>query len=308
MITEIVTDGISIKNLKNVNIIYGRNNSGKTKIYNRISTLLNYVKNSVKFERNTLNDICISNAQFQFDLNGKPYTYKFKINTDEQKDRYVEYETLQYIDDNNKTVVIFNRNNKKVSSKVIDIKNIKIALEKYTLVLSLGAFLKINELKQVYWYLVNCKTMDLSPLDVDISTYSSTYPFVANKFVAMDIENQQNINDLVNFLNIIDDSIENITYVKYNDNQYYINTIRNGNSMNIMLENSGIRALFRLYPNIKNAIDTGGLIYIDNINSHLDDETIAKIIEYFNSKNTKNAQFIINTRVKIKDYDCLMNL
>lgn len=113
MITEIVTDGISIKNLKNVNIIYGRNNSGKTKIYNRISTLLNYVKNSVKFEQNTLNDICISNAQFQFDLNGKPYTYKFKINTDEQKDRYVEYETLQYVDDNNKTVVIFNRNNKK---------------------------------------------------------------------------------------------------------------------------------------------------------------------------------------------------
>lgn len=150
--------------------------------------------------------------------------------------------------------------------------------------------------------------MDLSPLDVDISTYSSTYPFVANKFVAMDIENQQNINDLVNFLNIIDDSIEDIIYLKYNDNQYYINTIRNGNSMNIMLENSGIRALFRLYPNIKNAIDTGGLIYIDNINSHLDDKTIAKIIEYFNSKNTKNAQFIINTRVKIKDYDCLMNL
>ena len=306
MITEIVTDGISIKNLKNVNIIYGGNNSGKTRIYNKISTLFEYIKNSVKYEQNTLNNLCLSNAQLQFDLDNKQYTYKFKINTDEQNDRYVEYETLQYVDDNNKTIVIFNRYNNTVSSTVINVKNINVALEKYTLALSLGAFLKITELKQIYLYLTAYDTVDLASLDVNISVYSVTYPFVDNKFVTIDIEN--NLKEIKEFLNIIDDSIENITYAKYVNEGYYINTIRNGNSINIMLESSGIRALFRLYPVIKNALDAGRLIYIDNINSQFDDDTINKIIKYFNSKNTKNAQIIINTRIKIKDYDCLMNL
>ena len=306
MITEIVTDGISIKNLKNVNIIYGGNNSGKTRIYNKISTLFEYIKNSAKYEQNTLNNLCLSNAQLQFDLDNKQYTYKFKINTDEQNDRYVEYETLQYVDDNNKTIVIFNRYNNTVSSTVINVKNINVALEKYTLALSLGAFLKITELKQIYLYLTAYDTVDLASLDVNISVYSVTYPFVDNKFVTIDIEN--NLKEIKEFLNIIDDSIENITYTKYVNEGYYINTIRNGNSINIMLESSGIRALFRLYPVIKNALDAGRLIYIDNINSQFDDDTINKIIKYFNSKNTKNAQIIINTRIKIKDYDCLMNL
>ena len=308
MITEIVTDGISIKNLKNVNIIYGGNNSGKTRIYNKISTLFEYIKNSVKYEQNTLNNLCLSNAQLQFDLDNKQYTYKFKINTDEQSDRYVEYETLQYVDDNNKPIVIFNRYNNTVSSTMINAKNINVALEKYTLALSLGAFLKITELKQVYRYLTAYDAVDLASLDVDISVYSVTYPFVDNKFVTIDIENNLKIDEIKEFLNIIDDSIENITYAKYVNEGYYINTIRNGNSINIMLESSGIRALFRLYPVIKNALDTGRLIYIDNINSQFDDNTINKIIKYFNSKNTKNTQIIINTRIEIKNYDCLMNL
>ena len=308
MITEIVTNDIHVKNIQSVNIIYGRNNSGKTIIYNRISNVFNYIKKSVDFEQYTLNQLSLSNAVLHFNLNGVAYIYTFSINSNENNDRYVEYESLEYTDDNHKTVVVFTRKNDKVSSKVINVKNIKIALEKYTLVLSLGAFLKINELKQVYQYLSNYNNVNLSSLDVNFSTNSTLYPYVDTKDLPKNIKNKNTIDDIVKFLNIIDESIDNIKCTNYGNNENYVNIFRNNNSTNILLESSGIRALFKLYPIIKKIIDTGGVIYIDNIDSNLDEDAIVKINEYFNSNNTKNAQIIINTRIEIKDYDYLMNL
>ena len=62
-------------------------------------------------------------------------------------------------------------------------------------------------------------------------------------------------------------------------------------------ESSGTKALYRLLPRFKRALDTGGLLLLDEIDAHLHPLLLPKLINLFldHSTNPNNAQLLFST-------------
>jgi AAA15 family ATPase/GTPase len=177
-------------------------------------------------------------------------------------------------------------------------KNIRAALEDETLIVSLGAKLKIPILKLVYKWFMDNETIFSSDLASILMTKSLPTGFVD------DINVQ---NEVVNFLQSFDNSIVGFDVQKITvgnkDEEYRINAkhrvIGSNETASIPLwhESEGTLKMLSIFTYMRNVLKRGSVLFIDEINTKLHPLLVRNIILTFANPeiNTNNAQLIFTT-------------
>ena len=301
--------------------IYGANASGKSNVIEAFRFMTTYVldsfayggeeskgKKKTKEETRTpfLFDEKSSNAESTFEVyfvtseeeGCKTYNYGFALN-----DQGVVEEWLNVKAKTSKEYKsIFYRGDDGLDIKGIPARsqeNVRIALEKETLVVSLGAKLKIAKLKLIrdWFYNVNFANFGNPVEDLFLSRH------IPKKFA--DDKNVQK--SIVDYFASFDPSIIGFNVRKYKDEnaEEYLKIdaihkiAKTDKTASIPLEDEsdGTLKMFALYPSLQEALETGGLLCIDELNARLHPLLVRSfLITFLNPKiNKKHAQIIFTT-------------
>jgi len=179
--------------------------------------------------------------------------------------------------------------------------NIKIALAKETLIVSLGAKLKIAKLKFIRdWFINN----DFADFGRPIENFFLSQ-LIPNGF-ADDKKVQQNV---VDYFSTFDPSIIgfNVEVLKSDnddeDEHLKIDAIHRlinsdqTTSIPLQNESAGTLKMFALYPMLQDVLSTGGVLFVDELNARLHPLLVRTfVITFLNPEiNTKHAQLIFTS-------------
>lgn len=329
-ITEHEDHVVDIANdkLLKVAAIYGANASGKSNVYDAFGYMRYYVSESFKFgdedggyRKNDdytkvtpfLFDEYSCNGETLFEVfyidnmenTGKTYQYGFVLKGNEVVEEWL-YSKAKTARNNYRTIFY-----RKIGEELEingapnrQIENIKASLNKESLIISLGAKLRIEQFKKVRdWFLKNKVINFGNPVENLVRSYKLPKGFVDDN----DKKVQEN---MVNYFAAFDESIKDFKVEKVvsedekdSDKRYRINTIHKklgGDgivSIPLKQESSGTQKMFELYPSIKEVLDNGGTLFVDELNARLHPLLVRNIILTFLSEeiNTMNAQLIFTT-------------
>lgn len=329
-ITEHEDHVVDIANdkLLKVAAIYGANASGKSNVYDAFGYMRYYVSESFKFgdedggyRKNDdytkvtpfLFDEYSCNGETLFEVfyidnmenTGKTYQYGFVLKDNEVVEEwlYSKAKTAR----NNYRTIFYRKIGEELEMNGIpkrQIENIKASLNKESLIVSLGAKLRIEKLKKVRdWFLKNKVINFGNPVENLVRSYKLPKGFVHDN----DKKVQEN---MVKYFETFDESIKDFKVEKVvtedekdSDKSYTINTIHKklgGDgiaSIPLAQESSGTIKMFSLYPPIKEVLYNGGTLFVDELNARLHPLLVRNIILTFLSEeiNTMNAQLIFTT-------------
>ena len=327
-ITEHEDHVVDIANdkLLKVAAIYGANASGKSNVYDAFGYMRYYVSESFKFgdedggyRKNDdytkvtpfLFDEYSCNGETLFEVfyidnmenTGKTYQYGFVLKDNEVVEEwlYSKAKTAR----NNYRTIFYRKIGEELEMNGIPkrhIENIKASLNKESLIVSLGAKLRIEKLKSVRdWFLKNDAINFGNPTENLIRSWVVPDEFVNNKEV------QRN---MIKYFSTFDESIKDFKVEEdladEDDNinkNYLIETIHKKAggegiaSIPLSQESSGTQKMFALYPSIKEVLDNGGTLFVDELNARLHPLLVRNIILTFLSPeiNSENAQLIFTT-------------
>lgn len=297
-ISEFNNHVVSIGNEKilPVTAIFGANASGKSNVQQAFRYMTVYVLNSLdygdesdskkkksKFFRPTpfLFDSQSKTAESSFEVyfidsedNGaKTYNYGFTVNH-----AGICEEWLNYKSKSSRGVYrrIFYRNGEECDFSGIPQKsqeNLRIALEKETLIVSLGAKLKIAKLKLIRDWFINNDFADFGrPIE----------NFFLSQLTPEDFADDENVQQkVVDYLAVFDPSIIgfNVEVLKSDsedeDEQLKIDAIHKMTdsdqitSIPLQHESAGTLKMFALYPMLQDVLSTGGVLFVDELNARL---------------------------------------
>jgi len=328
-ITEHGNHVVDIANdkLLKVAAIYGANSSGKSNVYNAFDFMNYYVLESFKFggesdsrqkaeydyihatpflfdktsreEESTFEVFFVDNAE----NTGKIYQYGFAIQKDEVVEEWL-YSKAKTARNKYKTI-FYRKKGEELEFNGLpksSVENITVALEKETLIVSLGAKLKIAKLKKVRDWFLNNEIVDFgNPAENFFRSQVLPSGFVDNKDI------QKNV---VNYFGSFDEAIQDfcveqvqVDSEKESDRSYTIDAFHmmaDANeyaSIPLRNESSGTLKMFALYPSLKGVLDNGGTLFVDELNARLHPLLVRNIILTFLSPeiNTTNAQLIFTT-------------
>lgn len=306
--------------------IYGANASGKSNIYDAFKFMKYYVSESFKFggERNNKqrnDNQHIKVIPFWFDKESrenestfevffvdnndssqKSYQYGFALNQEEVIEEWLyskaktarEYKT-----------VFYRKKGQELNFPGIEkssVENINIALENETLIVSLGAKLKIAKLKMIRGWFLNNEIMDFGNLTENLFR-SRVIPegFVNDKKVQKKV---------VDFLSSFDKAIQgfNIKEVKAendkdDEKKYSIDALHRMidssrmTSIPLQNESGGTLKMFALFPSLQEVLEQGSVLFIDELNARLHPLLVRNIVLTFLNPeiNKNNAQLIFTT-------------
>ncbi len=191
---------------------------------------------------------------------------------------------------------IFSRNGAEYDLAAIPKKlqeNILLSLEKETLIVSLGAKLKIDILKTVFWWFAHIEIVDFG-IPARSVRLSRQLP---KNFEDKSVQNQ-----MVSYLSAFDPSITGF-HVEQKDNGrflvYTLHRTRDGDFAVLPLsqESSGTLKMFALYPYLQDTLEHSRVLLIDELNARLHPLLVRSILLTFLDPNiNKNhAQLIFTT-------------
>lgn len=233
---------------------------------------------------------------------GKIYNYGFTVSSYGINEEWLNYKTKS---SRGPYKSIFYRNE---SENILELdgipsksrENIRIALEKETLIVSLGAKLKISKLKHIRDWFINNEFADFGkPIE----------SFFLSKLIPNNFVEDRNVRkNVIKYLSAFDNSIIdfNVETIPSNDNnEDYVKIdaihkmIGSDKTVNIPLQNesSGTLKMFSLYPMLQNVLENGGVFVVDELNARLHPLLVRGfLITFLNPKiNTNNAQLIFTT-------------
>lgn len=328
-ITEHAGHVVDIANdkLLKVAAIYGANASGKSNVYDAFEYMTYYVAESFNFggetesRRRRENDY-LKVIPFLFDEksrdeetvfevfyvdnaenSGKIYQYGFSIKKDEVIEEwlYSKAKTAR----NNYRTIFYRKKGEELemngfSKNYVEI--IKESLNKETLIVSLGAKLRIAKLKKVRDWFLNNEVLDFGdPAENFFRSSLLPIGFVESKEVQSDVVNYFTSFDEA----IMDFHVEEVAQEDEIDNgkNYQIDALhkmigsQKMEAIPLKTESSGTLKMFALYPSLKDVLDHGGTMFIDELNARLHPLLVRNIILTFLSPeiNTQNAQLIFTT-------------
>lgn len=298
--------------------VFGANASGKSNVVEALRFMASYVLESFmyggdgkkeKIERLKPNPFLFSSdsqeAESSFEVyfvgseghDEKTYNYGFSLNRDGV--------TEEWLNTKAKTVQsyrrIFYRNKSELDLSGISKKrqeNILLALEKETLIVSLGSKLKVDILKAVRDWFYNLNFADFSD-PIENVFLSSRIPrgFSKDKSV------QRNT---VSYLSAFDPSIIDfrVEILKEEDDASHvkidaIHRTQDGGTAAIPLEqeSSGTLKMFALYPVLKDTLENGSVLVVDELNARLHPLLVRSfLLTFLNPEVNKNhAQIIFAT-------------
>lgn len=296
--------------------IFGANASGKSNVIKAFRYMMEYVTSSVVYSRDKVRGINRL-TPFLFDNKSKDaeslfevffsretgrgctiYNYGFSVSQNGVTEEWLNYKAASGKEYNS----IFYRGKNELDLSGIPEKrreNIKISLEKETLILSLGSFLKINRFKIVIdWFMKNRITNFGNPRENEGLSHQAPTGFADS----LDVQNQ-----VVNYLTAFDSSIIgfDVEVLKSDDDGKQIINIKtkhknlDGGTVLLPLsqESDGTLKMFALYQFIQDCIERGSVLLVDELNSRLHPLLVRNIlITFFNPKvNIHHAQIIFTS-------------
>lgn len=328
-ITEHEDHVVNIANDKLLKVvaIYGANASGKSNVYDAFDYMSYYVAESFKFggeedsRRKTETDY-LKVTPFLFDgksrdeettfevfyidnteTTGKIYQYGFSIKSDEVVEEwlYSKAKTAR----NNYRTVFYRKKGEELEMNGFSkshVENIKASLNKESLIVSLGAKLRVAKLKKVRdWFLNN----DI----IDFGDPAENF-FRSRVLPEGFIENKEVQGNVVQYFASFDEAIQdfNVEELPQEDEKdtsksYTIDALHRMSdsekmaSIPLKQESSGTLKMFALYPSLKEVLDNGGTLFVDELNARLHPLLVRNIILTFLSSeiNAQNAQLIFTT-------------
>ncbi len=312
--------------LLKVAAIYGANASGKSNIYEAFGFMTYYVSESFKFggeneDKQKKDSQYIKVTPFLFDktsrenestfevffidnkdLTQKTYQYGFALNQEEVLEEwfYCKAKTAREY-----RTVFYRKKGQKLELPGIpksSIENINIALEKETLIVSLGAKLKIAKLKMVRdWFLSN-EIIDFgNPTENYFKSRMIPEGFIVDKNVQNEVVDYfSSFDEAIKGFNVEEDKTEN---EKVDEKGYSIEALhkmidsKEMASIPLRSESSGTLKMFALFPSLQEVFKQGSIIFIDELNARLHPLLVRNIVLTFLNPeiNTRNAQLIFTT-------------
>ncbi len=321
-----VAEAANDKLLK-VAAIYGANASGKSNVYDAFEYMTYYVDESFKFgdeeeRRRKTGDSYLKVTPFLFDENsrdeettfevfyvdnsedtGKTYQYGFSLKKDEVVEEwlYSKAKTAR----NKYRTIFYRKKGEELEMNGFSknhVENIKASLNKESLIVSLGSKLRIAKLKKVRdWFLSN-----------EIVNFGDPAEnFFLSRVLPEGFVDQKEVQDnIVEYFASFDEAIQDFNVEelpqedeKDNSKSYKIDALHKmGNTgkmapIPLKQESSGTLKMFALYPSLKEVLDQGSTLFIDELNARLHPLLVRNIILTFLSPeiNTRNAQLVFTT-------------
>ena len=309
--------------LLTVAAIYGANASGKSNVYDAFSFMKAYVTNSFFFggtgARQTAGKLQTTPYMFNQTSRDEPSEFEvFYVNDAEENDKTYQYgfvlkdsEVLEeWLYTKAKTarksyrMVFYRKKGEELETSGLGKKaeeNLKAALMPETLIVSLGAKLNIPKLASVYEWFTHNESVHLVSLGDEFSRVTDLPEgFVDDKDV------QENV---LRYISSFDESIVGfeVEEIKKSDENllgkaYVVHTVHKlegGGTQSILLgnESSGTRKMLALYAPLKAVMDSGGVMFIDELNDRLHPLLVRNIILTFLSPeiNINHAQLILTS-------------
>lgn len=318
---------VGSEKILSVAAIYGANASGKSNIYNAFEYMSEYVAESFKYGdeeekfeefRPTpfLFDSTSANAESSFevyftlpgDKSGRTYNYGFCINK--------EGVTEEWLNSKAKTArkysPVFYRG---ITDEDLDLSgfpkssrdNIQVALEKQTLIISLGAKLKIGKCKAIRdWFLAN-----------EFADFGDPFTnfFMTRKLPKGFVEDRNVQQKVVEYFASFDDHIKDFRIEKVPqeaegngrkvsvEERYKINALHKMIDSDEMAEiplgweSAGTLKMFALYPELQEVLEKGSVFFIDELNARLHPLLVRNfLLTFLNPEiNTNHAQLVFTT-------------
>ena len=298
--------------------IYGANASGKTNVYEAFRFMKEYVVDSFSYggegKKNRvvpyLFDADSRNEESEFevfftdpsDMKERVYQYGFCIRGMGITEEWL-YTKAKTARDSYKTVFYRKEGEELETSglpkNIVD--NLTVSLEKETLIVSLGAKLKIDKLRQVRDWFVRNEVLKFEKSDMDYFTTD----LLPNGFTTDEKVRDRVIDYLASFdKSIVGFEVEETGSLDGNDEKnYVINTIhrvtgrKELQSIPLMSESSGTLKMFALYPVLKSVFENGSVLFVDELNSKLHPLLVRNIMLSFLRPeiNPHHAQLIMTT-------------
>lgn len=303
--------------------IYGANASGKSNVYEAFAFMKEYVVNSFSYggDSTSAQGKRLKVIPYLFDSGSRDIESEFEVffvDPADSKERTLQYgfsvKGTEIIEEwlytkaktarNDYRTVFYRKKGEELVTDGLPKKatdNLHISLEPETLIVSLGAKLKISKLKQIRdWFLYH-EVLNFGSLAEDFFRLS-----VLPKGFATDKNVQES---MVKYLSSFDESIvgfeveEVRTSEEHMDKAYKINALhslsdRNGlQSIPLQNESSGTLKMFALYPALKSVFEHGSVMVIDELNARLHPLLVRNIMLSFLTPeiNSNHAQLIMTT-------------
>ena len=324
-ITEFENHVVTVANerLLPVACIFGANASGKSNVYEAFQYMSTYVLESLNYggdtsSNNSRKPVYYKPTPFLFDNQSKNaessfevyfvdcsgsreiiYNYGFTINSTGVCEEWLNSSTKT---SRGHFKRIFYRNQEECEFDGIPEKSrasIRAGLEKETLIISLGARIRIAKLKTIYnWFQCNEFADFGRPIENLFLSRVIPNGFADDKTV------QDNV---VKYFASFDPSIIgfHVESVKLDDNDEHwkidaIHKMADSDeiaSIPLQHESAGTLKMFSLYPMLQSVLSTGGVLFVDELNARLH-PLLARvfIITFLNPEiNTKHAQLIFTS-------------
>lgn len=231
----------------------------------------------------------------------KSYNYGFTVGQNGVNEEWLNYRSKSSRGEYKK---IFYRNGEKLDLTGIPVKsqeNLRIALEKETLIVSLGAKLKIDKLKFIRdWFINN----DLADFGRPAENY-----FLSEKLPGGFIENKEIQQNVVEYFSKFDPSIIafEIEPIEKNDEKKSMKVkieavhrmigAKETARIPLKLESAGTLKMFALYPLLQKVLKSGGVLFVDELNARLHPLLVRTFVIAFLDPeiNSKHAQLIFTS-------------
>ncbi len=293
--------------------IFGANASGKSNIIEAFRFMATYVKDSFAYGGEKVPD----RNPFLFDNHSRSETSGFEVYFIDAKDKDCKTYNYGFLVNDECVVEEWlnckaktSKNYKRIfyrSDNELDLtgipkrsqENIRVALEKETLIVSLGSKLKIAKLKLIRdWF-----------NDVEFANFGDPFEnAILSRLVPKGFVDDEKVqNEVVNYFATFDPSIVGFDVKTYKDEEnkehlkidaVHINE-ETGAKIAIPLEeeSDGTLKMFALYPSLQKTMKAGGIFCIDELNARLHPLLVRNfIITFLNPEiNTNHAQLIFTT-------------
>ncbi len=303
--------------------IYGANASGKTNVFEAFNFMVYYIMHSISFgarlDPSPANEELIRPVPYLFDneSSSKPSTFEiYFILPDDTNERTYNYGfsidksgvVEEWLNSKAKTSresrPIFYRTRSELDVKGIPqklVKNIKVSLNEETLVLSLGALLKVDILEDIVRWFSSIQFGDYGRPQNNL---------ILSSILPQGFDSDENIRkDVIEYLSSFDKSIVGfkVEPIIGDDGKgsgsfmVYSYHRKKGSNEHVQIplseESAGTLKMFSLYTQLREVMNTGGVYVIDELNSRLHPLLSRNFILTFldKSKNKKNAQLIFTT-------------
>jgi len=302
--------------------IYGANASGKTNVYDALEYMSYYVAGSFSFggEKDTeksggyektqpfLLDTAAkdmpSSFEIYFTLNnydGKLYNYGFTVDEKGVFEEWLNYKA----ETGRKYFPIFSRSRgseiefPKIPKEYRD--NLKVSLQDETLIVSLGAKLKVPILETIHNWFAELLFLNFgSPGMNFFLSIRMPKGFVKDPEVRKEVAAYLSTFDH----GIVDFNVEEVPGSEANTSpKYSIDAVHsvNGSKETIKIplgqESAGTQKMFALYSPLQKVLESGGVLFVDELNARLHPLLVQDfIITFLDAKtNPNNAQLIFTT-------------